>query len=63
MPWWEKQLSSQLKGMTTKSNNLEQIVANTLKEAEPLEQNAYKIPMARNLIKRLITSLLRSQRE
>lgn len=58
IPWWEKQLSSQLKGMTTKSDNLEQIAANSLKEAEPLEQNAYKIPMARNLITRLITNLL-----
>jgi xanthine dehydrogenase YagS FAD-binding subunit len=58
IPWWEKQLSSQLKGMNTTSNNLEQIVSNALKDAEPLEQNAYKIPMARNLIKRLITNLL-----
>lgn len=58
IPWLEKQLSSQLKGMNTKSNNLEPIVSNALKDAEPLEQNAYKIPMARNLIKRLITNLL-----
>ena len=58
IPWWEKQVSSQLKGMTTPLKNLEQIVSAALKEAEPLEQNAYKIPMARNLIKRLITNLL-----
>ncbi|MGD2091376.1 MAG: xanthine dehydrogenase family protein subunit M [Candidatus Aminicenantes bacterium] len=58
IPWLEKQLSSQLKGMNTKSNNLEPIVSNALKDAEPLEQNAYKVPMARNLIKRLITNLL-----
>jgi xanthine dehydrogenase YagS FAD-binding subunit len=58
MPWLEKQLSSQLKGMTINSNNLEQIISTALKDAEPLEQNAYKIPMARNLIKRLITNLL-----
>ncbi len=58
IPWWEKQVSSQLIGMTVKSTNLEQIVSNALKDAETLEQNAYKIPMAQNLIKRLITNLL-----
>lgn len=58
VPWLEKQVSSQLKGMKTTSDNLEQIVSTALKDAEPLEQNAYKIPMARNLIKRLITNLL-----
>jgi xanthine dehydrogenase YagS FAD-binding subunit len=58
VPWWEKQVSSQLKGMTTKPKNLEQIVSAALKDAEPLEQNAYKVPLARNLIKRLVTNLL-----
>lgn len=58
MPWLEKHVSSQLKEMSTKSINLDQIVSNALKDAEPLEQNAYKIPMAQNLIKRLITNLL-----
>jgi xanthine dehydrogenase YagS FAD-binding subunit len=63
IPWLEKQLSSQLKGLTAKSDNLEQIVSIALEDAEPLEQNAYKIPMTHNLIKRLIESSLRSQRE
>lgn len=58
IPWWEKHVSSQLKGMTTPLKNLEQIVSGALKDAEPLEQNAYKVSMARNLIKRLITNLL-----
>ncbi len=58
IPWWEQQVSSQLQGMTLNSNHLEQIVSNALKDAEPLEQNAYKVPLARNLIKRLITTLL-----
>jgi len=58
IPWLEKQLSRQLKGTTTKPDNLEQIVSTALENAEPLEQNAYKIPMARNLIKRLVTNLL-----
>jgi xanthine dehydrogenase YagS FAD-binding subunit len=58
VPWLEKHVSSQLQGMTIKSNKLEQIVSGALKDAEPLEQNAYKIPMAQNLIKRLITNLL-----
>lgn len=58
IPWLEKHVSSQLQGMTIKSDNLEQIVSGALKDAEPLEQNAYKVPMARNLIKRLITNLL-----
>jgi xanthine dehydrogenase YagS FAD-binding subunit len=58
IPWLEKHVSSQLQGITVKSDNIEKIVSTALKDAEPLEQNAYKIPMAQNLIKRLITNLV-----
>jgi xanthine dehydrogenase YagS FAD-binding subunit len=58
IPWWEQQVSSRLQGMTVNSDHLEQIVSSAMKDAEPLEQNAYKVPLARNLIKRSITNLL-----
>ncbi|UCH92348.1 MAG: xanthine dehydrogenase family protein subunit M [Candidatus Aminicenantes bacterium] len=58
MPWLEKHVSGQLTGMSINSKNLEQIAASALKDAETLEQNEYKVPLARNWIKRLISNLL-----
>lgn len=58
VPWAEKHVGSQLKGITINPENLEQIVSTALKDAEPLEQNEYKIPLARSLIKRLILNLI-----
>lgn len=45
VPWLEKEVSSGLTGAV-------------LKDAEPMAHNEYKIPLARNLIKRLIAGLV-----
>jgi xanthine dehydrogenase YagS FAD-binding subunit len=56
-PWLEEHVSNQLAGLTINAENLEKVVSGALKDAEPLEQNAYKIPMARNAIKRRLSLL------
>lgn len=58
VPWFEKEVSDRLNRAVLNDGNLEQIVSFALKAAEPLAQNAYKLPLARNLIKRLITELI-----
>jgi xanthine dehydrogenase YagS FAD-binding subunit len=60
-PWLEKYVSSQLAGMTINAETLEKLVSGALKEAEPLEQNAYKIPLARSAIKRVIINAFGDQ--
>jgi xanthine dehydrogenase YagS FAD-binding subunit len=56
-PWIEEQVNRQLTGTSSTPDNLQTIASTALKEAEPLEQNAYKIPLARNLLKRLLIEL------
>jgi xanthine dehydrogenase YagS FAD-binding subunit len=57
VPWWEKQASSKIVGANLPLNNIDSIVSAALTDAEPMEQNAYKILLARNLIKRLLKKL------
>jgi xanthine dehydrogenase YagS FAD-binding subunit len=57
VPWLEKEVSDRLIGAVLSDENLAQIVSTALKAAEPLARNAFKISLARNLIKRLITGL------
>ena len=58
IPWFEQQLSSRLTGSAFSGSNFEQVASEALQTAEPLEQNEYKLPLARNLIKRLLTTLV-----
>lgn len=57
MPWLEEHVSKQLSGLAVGDKDLEQVVSGALRDAEPLTQNGYKVPLARSLIKRLLLEL------
>jgi len=57
VPWLEKEVSQGLTGAVLDAGTLEKLASLALKGAEPMADNEYKIPLARNLIKRLIAKL------
>ncbi len=57
IPWEEKTLNAELKGELT-AKKIQVIIRDIMKNAEPLEQNAYKITLTRNLTKRLLNRLI-----
>ena len=57
IPWIDKQLNSMLIGMELSEKSIENAVTNTLTDAEPMEKNEYKIPLARNLVKKVLNDL------
>ena len=57
-PWQEAQLNERLRGLSISDESLEGLKQLALKDAEPMTQNAYKLPLARNLMKRLIGQLV-----
>ncbi|MBU1936572.1 xanthine dehydrogenase family protein subunit M [bacterium] len=56
-PWYEEEVSRRLENATLSETNIEELVQYALTKAEPLEMNSYKLPLARNLIKRSLLSL------
>jgi xanthine dehydrogenase YagS FAD-binding subunit len=54
IPWIDEDLNSMLNGMELSDRSIEDVAANTLMDAEPMEKNEYKIPLARNLVKKLL---------
>ncbi|MFZ0389405.1 MAG: xanthine dehydrogenase family protein subunit M [Calditrichia bacterium] len=59
VPWLEEKVSGRLRGFTVSENNIEMLAAQALKEATPLEQNEYKLPLARNILKQMLRDLTR----
>ncbi len=57
VPWIEREAGAMLAGMTVTEENLKALANATLKDAYPLDKNEYKLPLARNLIRRLIGEL------
>jgi len=57
VPWLEKEVSNRLTGFSVTEGNLKQIGETALKDATPLEHNGYKLILARNLLKRVLTNL------
>ena len=60
VPWQEKELNNRLTRFSVTEGNLKQIGEIALKEATPLEHNGYKLILARNLLKRVLTNLTES---
>lgn len=62
VPWFEDRVSNLLGGMAVTgggtAKKLAQVAAGALTAAEPLEQNGYKVPLARTAVKRLLSRLL-----
>jgi len=57
IPWIDEDLNSMLIGMELSDKSIEAAAANTLMDAEPMEKNGYKIPLARNLVKKVLKDL------
>ncbi len=59
IPWTENAVNSKLINRMIDSNLPEEIADSILLDADPLEMNGYKIPLAKNLTKRILTELLK----
>ncbi len=57
IPWFDETLSAQLKNLAVSKQNFDKLSESVLKEAYPLNQNAYKHTLAKNLTRRIITDL------
>jgi xanthine dehydrogenase YagS FAD-binding subunit len=57
IPWIDEDLNSMLSGMELSDKSIDAAAANTLMDAEPMEKNEYKIPLARNLVKKVLKDL------
>ena len=57
-PWFEQNVSAKLSGTNPTADNIKTLTSQVLLEAEPLAQNEYKLPLARNLAKRLLSKLV-----
>jgi len=58
VPWLEKAVSAKLAGFKVSAENLDNLADSALAGAEPLEQNAYKVTLARNLLKKAVRELM-----
>lgn len=57
IPWFDEALSAQLKNLAVSKQNFNRLTESVLKEAYPLNQNAYKHVLAKNLTRRILTDL------
>lgn len=57
VPWLEKAVSEKLSGFKVSAENLDNLADSALAGAEPLEQNGYKVALARNLLKKAVRAL------
>jgi xanthine dehydrogenase YagS FAD-binding subunit len=57
VPWLDKNINTSLKGLSLDEASIERAVSAIFSNAEPLEQNEYKIPLARNITRNLIRRL------
>lgn len=57
IPWIEKEVSARLAGLSVDETSFEQISKQALRKAEPLTENAYKVRLAQNMIKKLLLKL------
>lgn len=57
VPWLEKAVSANLSGFKISAENLDNLADSALAGAQPMEQNAYKVTLARNLLKKAVRGL------
>ncbi|MCF7804750.1 MAG: xanthine dehydrogenase family protein subunit M [Candidatus Marinimicrobia bacterium] len=57
VPWTEAELNNAIAGLSTDEVSLEKLKSVALKDAAPMDKNAYKVPLARNLVKRVLREL------
>ena len=56
-PWFEHDVSTKLSGINLTGENAATLTSQILTEAEPLDQNEYKLPLVRNLTRQLLLKL------
>jgi len=57
VPWEIESLNKALNSFTLNDSNISNLSKGIFKDAFTLEHNAYKVPLARNLLKRILTDL------
>ena len=57
VPWADKNINSLIKGLSLNDTSIEEAVSQILKDADPLEQNEYKITLVRNITRNMIRKL------
>lgn len=57
IPWEEEAVNDQLSGISINESSFRTVADSALSDATPLAQNAYKLPMARNAIVRIMQNL------
>jgi xanthine dehydrogenase YagS FAD-binding subunit len=57
IPWLENNVSNRLKNAQITAENIALAAQETLKDAYPLKQNSYKLILARNLTRKILTNL------
>jgi xanthine dehydrogenase YagS FAD-binding subunit len=58
IPWLEQEVSARLTGLNASEDDITKISKQALNKAEPMAQNAYKVPLAQNMIKKLLLKLV-----
>ena len=58
VPWQEDGINRKLSGLSTNPDSIAGLAEGAFEDAQPLDKNTYKLPLVRNLIKRLLTNLL-----
>lgn len=54
VPWEDKILNSRLTNFNLEENSINKLAESSLNKADSLDMNAYKIPLAKNLIRKLL---------
>jgi xanthine dehydrogenase YagS FAD-binding subunit len=57
IPWTEENVNSRFKNMEPNKSEIEKLAKSILSQAEPLEQNKYKVILAKNLTNRILSNL------
>ncbi len=57
VPWLEKKVSGRLKNFSLSKENIRKLSDQALEDAQPLSDNGYKLPLARNLLNRILNNL------
>ncbi|MBD3287484.1 xanthine dehydrogenase family protein subunit M, partial [candidate division KSB1 bacterium] len=57
-PWFEDNVSAKLAGANLSADNIKKLTTQILTKAEPLAQNEYKLPLARNLTEKILLKLV-----
>jgi len=54
-PWLDKNVGNALSGLKLDTASIDQAASQVLTKAEPMTHNAYKLTMAQNILKQLLT--------